>query len=315
MSQFYTYEELKKHFPSEKKVSEARDTLRKEIFKGEVIVNYNITYDGLQDYCIIFGSTMWELTPHGIQHHRRSDIDIGYIEESSASFPYKKRLERLCDKVINEFGIRIELTRLGINNETDTNFEKTLRKSRLYCPTGKISPGTIDHLNYLKSYFEEIKKFEIGLSVETKGRTDDLEKYIFKVKNEFLTPYENNIDLKNPDNLDTLCIWENFPAHLLRKIFGIKKILPCPDSKSQIMNVYDKTNLNLKKHLDPYFKQIESSRSAYEKLIDNVELGMSEKDYYKRLSDISKQLQYSMFQIYDKIPLDSKENMSRFLTN
>mgnify|MGYP001605594380 CR=1 FL=1 len=267
MSKFYTYSELKQRSPTKEAVSVARDKLYSLLeAKGhETITGYRTC---------IYGSSAWSFFGHEPEvHTRRSDIDVAVV--TAPERPKSERPEplvELCRTLSSETDVPIEITAFGIENQY-----------KLF-----ISPSTVDHFRILARTFPHgpYQEFINEMDRQKRSRADDLKGYIGTTRGRIFRPLsEKGIDLQDPNCLELLCKLENFPDHFIRKLLGMERMLPIPDSKSNTREAfgYVRGKWPVLGYLQPLFQQVFDITSAYEELIDDVERGTSGAAYNEKL--------------------------------
>lgn len=285
MSKFYTYDELQKGIPTKDTVSQVRDTLldyiRKKSEPGSLV---------------IYGSTIWSFNGHfSEQHTARSDIDIAV----NANIHGKERgneenFERICKNISFETNVPIQLTKIG----EVKNYQ------------GLINPSTVDHFRLLAKRFpnEGYKNFKVVLEVKFKDRRVDLDNYINQIKGlaDNLRYSDNSrrpTDWRDSNNLSGLSTLENFPDHLIRKALGKEKALPCPDSKTNVREVFRNFSRpwRIRNELQPYFDEIIESSADYETLIAGRK-NLTQMSYEEKLSGIATDISKITDKILNKIP-------------
>lgn len=272
MAKFFTYEELREHFPTKERVSETRDLVIEFIQK-------NLSY-----FAVVYGSSAWGLHKRFEDSHtRRSDVDVALSSSWKDSkfyiCPYDpvqdERLTEFCSKTSQKMHVPIEVITVG-------------GKSEDY--QALINPSTADHFRLLGQKFpkKSYKKFKSTMEVKFHQRIEDLSSYLGDMK-------DHHSYLKNrpKDDLESyleeLSKLENFPDHLIRKILGHEKILPCPDSKANVREAFRNFShaWPIKDKLLPLFEKIFSFSDEYESLIDDVKKGLSADSYYEKLKQIA----------------------------
>jgi len=275
MSKFYAYKELRERFPTKEAVSEARN--RVETFISE------ISKRSSSRNAVVFGSAVWGTHPRiGDQHTRRSDVDVaigqGYAGEE---------LEKLCAQVTEQTGVPTEFTKVGIDGG-------------MYDKTCFISPSTADHFRLLagkfpKKPYEDFKKTMEVLAIP---RAEDITNYVGRLSGNIGSDFHDlfvnrrHMDWTNPENLKLLAKLENFPDHFIRKILGMEKMLPCPDSKQVVWEVFSHFPYQwvAKEKLAGHFRSMRGCSAAYEKLIDEVSAGLSDWKYDCKFENIANDL-------------------------
>ncbi|MDO8556818.1 MAG: hypothetical protein Q7R96_06640 [Nanoarchaeota archaeon] len=263
MSTFYTWEQLQQHPPSKEQVIEARNSAI------ALIMPY-------QGHVVLFGSTAWSM--HGLypdQHTRRSDIDIAENYFPSATIRHDlqcsmRELSQLTSVPINITGIE------------DNKHYKAL-----------INPSTRDHFKLLEKNFphEPYNIFRKYMETKKRDRQLDVQEYLAQTlgRTSRLSHLESQGQLRFGNIwqgiiLEEMCALENAPDHLLRKILGIEKMLPCPDSKTNVREVFKNFSYtwNLRNIAKKAFEEVWQASQQYETLIDKAISNKINEDHYSR---------------------------------
>jgi hypothetical protein len=286
MSKFYTYQELKDRLPTKDAVTQARD-----------MVSGYISERGFDGLVVIYGSAAWGLhKKFGDQHTRRSDVDVASSPSYGAGmrFYLDNDFYDFCAKVEGEMGVSVEITEAG----------------HMQHYTSLINPSTADHFRLLASKFPRAayKEFLSTMDVNFQSRIEDLHGYTQDIRDKHTdVEYKQDGELfYDSINLKTLSILENFPDHLIRKVLGREKMLPCPDSKENIRRVLEKFpySWKFKEKLSPLFKEILTASVEYEALIDDVGSGISETAYKEKLLKLAGVIVDASGEILKSIPWD-----------
>ena len=281
MSKFYIYQEFKEGIPTKEKVIETRDKII------EYLVSYN--KNSPLSPSVIFGSTAWALDKKNYDSFtRRSDVDIAVFmtheDFSHHAIQSQEMLKEFCSNLSLETRVPIEITEVG--------GPKNMYAMPVICPS------TGDHFKLLQRRFSNMgyKNFRKKLEVDKGARIDDLNWYIKKIFDDHHRWLKRmhgsgNLKISNNENatkiLESVAKLENFPDHFLRKVFGIKNILPYPDTKKNVRKLFFEMpyQWKLRDKLITPFSEIFASSSYYDNLINDSD-HIYEDVYYKRLEDI-----------------------------
>lgn len=287
MSKFYTFEELRARIPKKEEVARTRDLIRSFLREKS-----------RPGQAVIYGSSAWGLNPeYGDQHTRRSDVDVAItsadnITSSTGDTLWKSGQEDEERTAIKDFCVNVS-RETGVPVQVIVAGESTWYQAL-------INPSTADHFRLLAKAFpkEGYREFRRTMKVHFKARLEDLEDYLDNLdtnvlpqarakqmcpSEEFETPVIDH-DLGRPISyLDALSTLENFPDHLIRKILGREKLLPCPDSKSVVRKAFHDFPFTwpIREKLKRPFAEVWQLSSEYEELINRF-LNRFHKDEYTR---------------------------------
>jgi hypothetical protein len=307
MSKIYTYKELKWRFPTKEAVADAREWVTTCLKKHN-----------LEKLIVIYGSSIWGThSRFEDQHTRRSDVDVAISSEADRSgknedSSYTPAMNEkgfffFCDSVSQSTRVPIEVIKAGT-----AGYYQAL-----------INPSTADHFRLLARRFPKssYRAFKRPMKVNFKARLDDLFEYISKMHETFNSAFNPSVIMSDSHNsqytaefwrstrhpvhdmFDLLGKFENFPDHLIRKVLGREKSLPCPDSKQNIRRVFREFSYAwaFKDQLLPLFEETWTASEEYESLLDDVEAGLSERLYYDGLANIAKRIIKATFNIFENM--------------
>ena len=337
MSKFYTHETLKEHFLHVENVTFTRNELIKFVLNK-----------ALWEHIAVYGSSAWSLNPEfGIVHNRRSDVDIAVIADEFGRFKGDDEFDDICSDLESRTGVYIEKSIIS----NSKMIKKSRSYSEPDEEAGLVNPNIIDHFRLLATHFrsktyselmenlrveipqggakkrwfderaERLPYLDLLNAIEASGesRGENIEHYLVKIYRGVLEPLQNLVQEKKPytlisdDNLLLLCVLENFPPYLLRKVQGCHGTLPCPDSKSEVMKTfYDSLNSNAKETLSSLFKEMAQCSDRYEKLIDQVGNGLEKIQYDKELFQIATRMVSLTEKMFDYIPLSNPKDIMAF---
>jgi hypothetical protein len=286
MSKFYTRQEIKDRQPTKEAVTQARDMVSGYISERELGRNV-----------VIYGSTAWGLhRKFGDQHTRRSDVDVAVSECKEPyglySFHLDDDFHSFCQTVERSTGVPVEIANAG-------------REDHTYL----INPSTADHFRLLASKFPKAtyKEFLGTMQVNFQTRIDDLHNYVWNIREKYLEKVKRKAGTEtfdDPEKLKILSSLENFPDHLIRKVLGREKMLPCPDSKESVRRVMNNFpySWEFKNRLAPFFSEMFAVSQEYESLIDDVGAGLSEAAYKEKFLKMAGKIVESAGEMLEEIP-------------
>ncbi|MBI4176179.1 MAG: hypothetical protein HY518_03165 [Candidatus Aenigmarchaeota archaeon] len=297
MSKFYTYEELRERFPTREAVTQARDAVAS--FLEDQTVSLVTTQ--LWDYedpknpiAVVYGSTTWGLHPDiGEQHTRRSDVDVALRCKGSMGYnPLSYNIEEFCNLLSLQTNVPIEITMVG-----NIGLYQSL-----------INPSTADHFRLLERFFPNgpYGKFRRLMKVDFQDRVDDFNDYFRQMSSYRHLPFVDSRWIERSETMKILSKLENFPDHIIRKALGREKMLPAPDTKAKIRDVFFgfPYEWQLRTEFGTTFSSMFTISSEYEDMIDDVSKGLSGRAYHEKLRKSGFNLMELARSIYSKVGLN-----------
>jgi len=222
---------------------------------------------------VVFGSVAWN------EHTWRSDIDVADFSNCKHSSRVPGRIyDYFKDRYGWDSGLYVDNHLVEILGNQNSRCGKD--KIRHY-QLPEISPSTRDHFILLaqakagqwQKFLEKLK------AINFRSRKTDIAEYLKMMERnwESFHVFRNEILHQNP--LSHLCLWnefktlqslENFPKQLMRKILGQKRLLPSPDTVSQIKSAFARLEDSWAAEMLIHFQSFFEVDGKYNKLIHSV---------------------------------------------
>lgn len=296
MSKFYTYDELQSHFPTVEAVAETRDR-----------VNEFLRVKEFQNRVVVFGSSLWGTHPQfDDQHSRRSDVDVAVSlagRDYFGRFYGEHCVKDFCESLSAETHVPIDVVTVG-----DTN---------AFGYGSLINPSTADHFSLLAQKFKDpYIAFRQSMKIDDHDRIYDLGRYIELAIANYNETTSKCRWFEDPENLSALAKLENVPDHIIRKVLGRERMLPCPDSKQNVRGVFFKFpyKWGIRDELREFFETGITSSAEYGSLLDDVKTGLSRLSYNEKMHSIATNIAINSWELLRRIPsLRYTEEMQDFL--
>ncbi len=285
MSKFYTYDELQANFPTVDAVAQTRDRVNEFLCERE-----------FQNRVVVFGSSLWGThSQFDDQHSRRSDVDVAISNAGQnhwGKFYGGYDVTEFCEALSNETHVPIEVVYASHSDDYDGY-------------GALINPSTADHFSLLAQKFKgPYRKFRSSMKVNDRGRIEDLERYI-KLAIAIYTETTDKLSwFEDVKNLAVLSKLENVPDHIIRKVLGREKLLPCPDSKKNVREAFFALPYQwvVRDDLRDFFETGFSLSGEYESLLDDVKIGLSRPAYNERMHMLATRIANNAWDILRNIP-------------
>lgn len=270
MARFFAYDEM---IPTVDSVSYARDKISQ--FGKE---------ESLDSRVIIYGSTIWENYPQfGIQHNISSDVDVVFndLKLGNQTRGIRKKFETYCKSIEKETGVSIEASLFS-----------ELQK------TGQLQNPFFNDTFKLAFGISGDQKYE-DMTTATKGYNNKHEDYLRK--NAFLgylsmirkcisRIQKEGFDPKNKDHLKTISAISKLPEKYAIKALTLDGRIPTPDTGRNALEIFLKDTPKQESLLLHSFESLNKENAKYIIIIESGKDKMSEEEYNKELTEISKSI-------------------------